>query len=121
MALKDAGVDYRHVQGVAVSYCYGDPTSGEWCVPVCILTVVGKTEGPVLKVASSFLWQQVFDGCKLLQVGEIPWPLSTPFLNTCRLVCCLFVFVCVLNYCSVFKVLTNSGVVALESHLTHIL
>ena len=29
MALKDAGVDYQRVEGVAVSYCYGDPTSGE--------------------------------------------------------------------------------------------
>ena len=29
LALKDAGVDYNHVQAVAASYCYGDPTSGE--------------------------------------------------------------------------------------------
>lgn len=30
-ALKDAGVGYHKVQGVAASYCYGDPTCGE-CV-----------------------------------------------------------------------------------------
>ena len=28
-ALQDAGVDYKEVQAVAASYCYGDPTSGE--------------------------------------------------------------------------------------------
>ena len=29
LALKDAGLDYRQVEAVAASYCYGDPTSGE--------------------------------------------------------------------------------------------
>ena len=28
-ALGDAGLGYDQVQAVAVSYCYGDPTSGE--------------------------------------------------------------------------------------------
>ena len=32
LALKDAGVDYNQVQAVAASYCYGDPTSGEFAV-----------------------------------------------------------------------------------------
>lgn len=28
-ALRDAGLDYRQIQAVAASYCYGDPTSGK--------------------------------------------------------------------------------------------
>ena len=29
LALKDAGMDYKKIQAAAVSYCYGDPTSGK--------------------------------------------------------------------------------------------
>ena len=34
-ALKDAEVSYNHIQAVAASYCYGDPTCGmyiEFCI-----------------------------------------------------------------------------------------
>ncbi len=29
-ALRDAGIQYDHVQAVVASYCYGDPTCGEY-------------------------------------------------------------------------------------------
>lgn len=31
-ALRDVGMDYCQVQAVAASYCYGDPTCGEYIV-----------------------------------------------------------------------------------------
>ena len=29
LALADAGLDYKQVEAVAASYCYGDPTCGK--------------------------------------------------------------------------------------------
>ena len=32
-ALRDAGIEYDHVQAVVASYCYGDPTCGKIVPP----------------------------------------------------------------------------------------
>ena len=39
-ALRDAGIQYDNVQAVVASYCYGDPTCGEYSTCTCNMHTV---------------------------------------------------------------------------------
>ena len=39
-ALRDAGIQYDNVQAVVASYCYGDPTCGEYSTSTCAMHTV---------------------------------------------------------------------------------
>lgn len=56
-AVKDSGVDYKHVEGAVCGYCYGDPTCGQR-----VVYQLGLTGVPILNVnnncstGSTALW-----------------------------------------------------------------